>query len=94
MSFFHFSEEQIKEISSPKKRKNMKKLLLTPTKDSITICLPSEWVGKPISCILQREAEEFAGEAHEAESPYNEKYRNELEELWNCESEDEIWKNI
>lgn len=72
----------------------MKKLLLTPTKDSITICLPTDWVGKPISCILQCEAEENASEAHEAGSPYNEKYRNELEEMWDSDIEDELWKNI
>ncbi len=31
----------------------MKKMILTPKNDSITICLPSEWVGKPMVCILK-----------------------------------------
>lgn len=31
----------------------MKKLLLLPKTDTITICLPSDWVGHPIICILK-----------------------------------------
>lgn len=30
-----------------------KKLILNPTKDTITICIPTEWVGKPLTCILK-----------------------------------------
>lgn len=31
----------------------MKKLILTPQKDTLTICLPQDWVGKPLLCILR-----------------------------------------
>lgn len=31
----------------------MKKLLLLPKTDTITICLPRDWVGHPIICILK-----------------------------------------
>lgn len=31
----------------------MKKLILLPKTDTVTICLPPEWVGHPISCILR-----------------------------------------
>jgi len=33
----------------------MKKLLITPTTDTITLCLPKEWVGKSIICTLHEE---------------------------------------
>lgn len=72
----------------------MKKLILRPTKDSITICLPEDWVGKPISCILQREDETSApAELQEAESDYS-LLRGSIEALWDCEKEDELWKDI
>ncbi len=35
----------------------MKKLILTPQKDTVTLCLPPEWVGKPIVCVLRRPEE-------------------------------------
>ena len=35
----------------------MKKLILTPQKDTVTLCLPQEWVGKPIVCVLRRPEE-------------------------------------
>lgn len=38
----------------------MKKLILTPQKDTVTLCLPQEWVGKPIVCVLQRPEEKHA----------------------------------
>lgn len=31
----------------------MKKLVLVPKTDTVTICLPPEWVGHPIICILK-----------------------------------------
>ena len=31
----------------------MKKLILTPQKDTVTLCLPQEWVGKPLVCVLR-----------------------------------------
>ncbi len=31
----------------------LKKLILNPQRDTITICLPPEWVGKPLTCILK-----------------------------------------
>jgi hypothetical protein len=33
----------------------MKKLLFTPTTDTVTLCLPKEWVGKLIICTLREE---------------------------------------
>jgi hypothetical protein len=38
----------------------MKKLILTPQKDTVTICLPEDWVGKPLICILQQPQESNA----------------------------------
>ena len=35
----------------------MKKLILTPQKDTVTLCLPPEWVGKPVVCVLRRPEE-------------------------------------
>lgn len=31
----------------------MQRLVLLPKTDTITICLPSEWVGHPIICLLK-----------------------------------------
>lgn len=28
-------------------------MILTPKKDTVTLCLPPDWVGKPIVCILK-----------------------------------------
>ena len=36
----------------------MKKLTLIPKTDTITICLPPDWVGKVIYCTLSSPAEE------------------------------------
>lgn len=36
----------------------MKRLTLVPKTDTITICLPPEWVGKVINCTLQNTYEE------------------------------------
>lgn len=38
----------------------MKKLILTPQKDTLTICLPQDWVGKPLLCILRHPEEKSA----------------------------------
>ncbi len=38
----------------------MKKLILLPQKDTITICLPEDWVGKPLECILRHPDEKSA----------------------------------
>ena len=38
----------------------MKKLIMTPKKDTMTICLPQEWVGKPLVCILKHPDEKDA----------------------------------
>lgn len=40
----------------------MKKMILTPKKDTITICLPPDWVGKPLVCILKPPYEMEEGE--------------------------------
>ena len=44
---------------SPKYGK-MKKLILTPQKDTVTICLPQDWVGRPLVCILRHPEEKTA----------------------------------
>ena len=36
----------------------MKRLTLVPKTDTITICLPPEWVGKVINCTLHNTDEE------------------------------------
>lgn len=36
----------------------MKRLTLVPKTDTITICLPPEWVGKVINCTLRNTDEE------------------------------------
>jgi hypothetical protein len=33
----------------------MRKILITPTTDTVTLCLPREWVGKSIICTLREE---------------------------------------
>ncbi len=38
----------------------MKKLILTPQKDTFTICLPHDWVGRPLVCILRHPEEKNA----------------------------------
>ena len=46
----------------------MKKLILSPKKDTITLCLPSDWVGKTVVCLLKEpfEAEtEMVGQVSE-----------------------------
>ena len=38
----------------------MKKMFITPQKDTVTLCLPSEWVGKPLVCTLSHPDEKSA----------------------------------
>lgn len=53
----------------------MKKLILIPKKDTITICLPPDWVGKPMVCILkdpyEMEEEEVVAQVSEAALCYH-----------------------
>ncbi len=57
----------------------MKKLILTPQKDTFTICLPHDWVGRPLVCILRHPEEkgaypedsEFVSEVREEKIGYN-----------------------
>ena len=53
----------------------MKKLILNPKKDTITICLPTEWVGKTLMCILKEpyemEDDELVSEVSEAAICYH-----------------------
>ncbi len=72
----------------------MKKLTLTPSRDTITICLPEDWVGKPISCILAREDEAQAKMEVAEGAPNYMPMSSSFEENWNSELEDELWKNI
>ena len=36
----------------------MKKLILNPAKDTVTLCLPEDWVGKTVICLLKDPTEE------------------------------------
>lgn len=38
----------------------MKRLFLVPKTDTITICLPPDWVGKTVTCDLRHTEEEMA----------------------------------
>lgn len=57
----------------------MKKLIITPQKDTVTLCLPQEWVGKPLLCILEHPDEkdtfpndsEYVSEMREDRLLYN-----------------------
>ena len=52
----------------------MKKLTLIPKTDTVTICLPSEWVGKVITCTLHITMEKTSIAvplAAERKIPYN-----------------------
>lgn len=57
----------------------MKKLIMTPQKDTFTICVPQEWVGKPLVCILMHPDEkdaypltsEYVSEVRESCFAYN-----------------------
>ena len=42
----------------PKTEKIMKKLILNPAKDTVTLCLPEDWVGKKVICLLKDPTEE------------------------------------
>lgn len=57
----------------------LKKLILKPKKDSLTICLPPDWVGKPLTCIFRTEedySEEMVSEVSEDAIQYQRlKYR-------------------
>lgn len=48
----------------------MRKMILTPRKDTITLCLPPEWVGRPVVCILETpydfDCEEMVSQVSEA----------------------------
>lgn len=49
----------------------MKKLILNPKSDSVTLCLPPEWVGKSIICILKEsQKEEMVTEVSEGSIQY------------------------
>lgn len=73
----------------------MKKLILKPSKDTITICLPEDWVGKFVSCILQKEEEEdIISEMKEPDTEYDLSLGSILDEIWSSEMEDEVWKDI
>lgn len=51
----------------------MKKLTLVPKTDTITICLPPDWVGHVVTCTLSSSAEESTTNysmAAEKEIPY------------------------
>ena len=54
----------------------MKKMILNPKRDTITLCLPTDWVGKPIVCILKspyelEEDEEMVSKVSEAALCYH-----------------------
>lgn len=54
----------------------MKRLFLVPKTDTITICLPPDWVGKTVTCDLRHTEEEMANPislAAERSIPYKAK---------------------
>lgn len=57
----------------------LKKLILRPRKDTITICLPPDWVGKPLTCIIRTDegaSEEIVSQVSEDAIRYQRlKYR-------------------
>ena len=59
MSFF--KQMTLKNCNHKSLLKQMKKLILTPKKDTLTICLPPDWVGKPLVCILKDPDEQDEG---------------------------------
>ncbi|MBR3558801.1 MAG: hypothetical protein IKN78_08030 [Bacteroidales bacterium] len=75
----HFQAKQFNNRESHQKSKAMKKLIITPQKDTMTICLPQEWVGRPLVCILRHPEEksayplesEFISELREESLGYN-----------------------
>jgi hypothetical protein len=56
-------------LNSNKNAKIMKKLILNPKTDTVTLCVPRTWVGKTVICLLQEPLEdekiEIVGEASE-----------------------------
>lgn len=60
--------------------KIMKKLILNPIKDTVTLCLPEDWVGRTIICLLKDPSEEemeMVGYASEGAIFYQaERYRH------------------
>jgi len=58
----------------------MKKLILNPAKDTVTLCLPEDWVGKTVICLLRDPEEdnmEMVGYASEGAIFYQaEHYRS------------------
>ncbi|MBO7630431.1 MAG: hypothetical protein J6S87_10940 [Bacteroidales bacterium] len=52
---------------------SMKKIIMVPQKDTFTICIPEDWVGKPLICILKQ--------PHERKTfPVDSEYVSELRE--------------
>ncbi len=75
----HFISEKVSEGKTHQNQNMMKKLFITPQKDTVTICLPSEWVGKPLVCVLRHpdekndypEESEFVSYVREDNIGYN-----------------------
>ena len=53
-----FKQMTLKNYNPKTLLKQMKKLILTPKKDTMTICIPPDWVGKPLVCILKEPYEQ------------------------------------
>ena len=53
-----FVKNECQKINVKQTAKIMKKLILNPTRDTVTLCLPKDWVGKPVICYLKDSAEE------------------------------------
>lgn len=49
----HFELKTVTQDKYHQIHERMKKLFITPQKDTVTLCLPPEWVGKPLVCLLQ-----------------------------------------
>lgn len=54
-------------------------MILTPQKDTVTICLPPDWVGQTVVCILKKNEYEQAiptlPELHDVTTSYNAQLR-------------------
>lgn len=60
----------------------MKKLKLLPKTDTITICLPEDWVGRPITCTLAvHKPKIFDAEVQEEAIHYRVNHRIKKEKL-------------
>ena len=60
----------------------MKRMILSPKRDTVTICIPPEWVGQSVVCILKESEKDPAIptllELHDVECSYNANVRSRI----------------